>query len=290
VDQDRVYAYWGTPEAVMVLALDHKGNEIWRRNLGPFKSQHGSGTSPIIFRDLLVLNNDQDGPSFLIALDAKTGATRWHVDRRPDRAAYGTPFVHQTEEGKPELVFASSSHGLTGIDPLKGEVNWEVTNAFPFRVVSSPVLAGDLVIGTCGEGGTGRRLVAVRPGSKTQTAQLAYEIKNSIPYVPTPLVKDGLLFLWGDNGLVACHRAATGERVWQHKISDSFYASPVWAEGRLYGVSKTGVVYVMAAGEKPELISKIPLGEPTIATPAIANGAIYFRTETHLFCLGAGQP
>ncbi len=286
VDSERVYVYWTTPEEVTLLALDHQGREAWRRNLGPFKSQHGSGTSPIVFNDLVILNNDQEGPSFLTALDAKTGATRWQLNRRTDRAAYSTPCVRQTDDGTAELVFTSSGHGISGLSPLTGKVNWELTNALPFRVVSSPVLADGLIIGTCGEGGVGRRLVAVRPGSAKRSPQLVYEMKTAIPYVPTPLAKDGLLFLWGDNGLVGCHRADTGERIWQEKISDAFYCSPVCANGRLYAVSKKGVVYVLAAAERYELLASIPLGEPSFATPAIADGVLYLRTSSHLFALG----
>jgi len=287
LDARRVYLYWTTPEEVAVLALDHQGKDVWRRNLGPFKSQHGSGTSLIVVGDLVLVNNDQEGPSFLAALDAASGKTRWEVKRRTDRAAYSTPCIRQADGNNAEVIFTSSAHGVTGLDLRTGRLNWELTNAFPFRVVSSPVLADGLVIGTCGEGGVGRGLVAARPGSPTRLPQVVYEFKRSIPYVPTPLAKDGLLFLWCDNGLVVCHRAATGERLGQVKLPDSFYSSPVWAGGRLYGVSKKGVVYVMAAAEKPELISTIPLGEPSFATPAIADGALYFRTESHLFCLEA---
>jgi len=290
LDAQRVYLYWTTPEEVTVLALDHNGKDVWKRNLGPFKSQHGSGTSLIVVNDLVLVNNDQEGPSFLAALDAGSGSTRWEVKRRTDRAAYSTPCIRQTGENGTEVIFTSSAHGITGLDLRTGHVNWQLTNAFPFRVVSSPVLSEGLVIGTCGEGGVGRGLVAVRPGSPKSPAQLVYEFKNSIPYVPTPLAKDGLLFLWGDSGLVVCHRAGTGERLGQHKLSDSFYSSPVWAAGRLYGVSKKGIVYIMAAAEKPELISSVALGEPSFATPAIANGAIYFRTESHLFCFGKFRP
>lgn len=285
LDAKHIYLYWTTLDEVTVLALNHSGKNVWQRNLGPFKSQHGSGTSLIVVDDLVLVNNDQDGPSFLVALDAASGVTRWELKRRPDRVAYSTPCLRSTSDGRPEAIFTSSAHGVTGVDLRSGKVNWELTNAFPFRVVSSPVLADDLVIGTCGEGGTGRRLVAVRPGSPAHAAELAYEFKSLIPYVPTPVVKDGLLFLWGDNGLVVCHRAATGERLWQHKISDSFYSSPIWVGGRLYGVSRKGVVYVLAAGEKPELLSSIPLGAPSFATPAIAKGALYFRTDSHLLCL-----
>ena len=147
VDSQRLYVYWTTSEEVTVLALDHSGQQVWRRNLGPFKSQHGSGTSPIVFQDLVIVNNDQEGPSSLLALEAKTGATRWQVMRRRDRAAYSTPLVRETESGKPELIFTSSGHGVTGLDPLTGALNWELTNAFPFRVVGSPVLADGLIVG-----------------------------------------------------------------------------------------------------------------------------------------------
>ena len=127
----------------------------------------------------------------------------------------------------------------------------------------------------------------MRPPAGDRRAEMAYEMKNSIPYVPTPLSISGLLFLWGDNGLVVCCRADTGERLWQRKISDSFYSSPVLAAGRLYCVSKSGNVYVLAAGEKDELIATVPLGEPSFATPAIAEEALFFRSESHLFCLPA---
>lgn len=285
-DDQRVYVYWTTPDEAILMALDHSGKEIWKRTLGPFASQHGSGTSPVVYGDLVVVGNDQDGGSFLLAVDAKTGETRWQTERRADRAAYSTPGVLAREGGMEELIFTSTSHGVTGLNPRTGKVNWELTNAFPLRVVGSPVVAAGLIVGTCGEGGTGKRLVAVRPGSATQPPQLVYEMKTFIPYVPTPLAKDGLLFLWGDNGLVACLRAATGERVWQEKVPDSFFGSPVWVDGRLYCISKTGVVYVVAATEKYALLANVPLGEPSFSTPAVANGVMYLRTASQLFALG----
>jgi outer membrane protein assembly factor BamB len=289
VDAHRVYLYWTTPDEVTLLALDHEGKDCWQRNLGPFKSQHGSGTSPIVFEDLVVLGNDQDGPSFLIAVDAKTGATRWQLNRRSDRVAYSTPCLRQTEAGKPELVFTSSSQGMSGVDPRTGTLNWELTNAFPYRVVGSPIVADGFIIATCGEGGIGKRLVAVHPGSPQEPPRLVYEMKSNLPYVPTPLAVGGLLFLWGDNGLVSCHRPATGERLWQERIRDSFYSSPVCADGHLYCPSKQGVVYVLAAADQLRLISSVPLGEPGFATPAIADGVLYLRTQSHLFALGSRE-
>jgi len=288
VDDQRVFVYWTTPGEIAVLALDHTGRQLWRRNLGPFKSQHGSGTSPMLVGDLLVVGNDQEGPSSLFGLEAATGATRWEVKRRTDRVAYSTPLLRPTGSGV-ELVFTSSAHGMTGIDPASGRVNWELTNAFPFRVVGSPILSDDLIVGSCGEGGVGRRLVAVRPPAAGPPARTVYEFKNNLPYVPTPLAQDGLLFLWSDSGQVACHRLGSGELVWREKLSDSFYGSPVWAEKRLYGVSKNGVVYVLSATEKYELIAALPLGEPSFATPAIAHNALFLRTASQLICIGGRE-
>lgn len=285
VDRERVYFYWTTVDEVTVLATDHAGKEIWRRNLGPYKSQHGSGTSPIVFQDLVIVNNDQEGPSSLLALDAKTGATKWKVDRQTNVASYSTPFVRETEAGKLELIFTSSAHGVTGVDPQTGHTNWELKDAFPQRVVGSSVLADGLIVGACGTGGVGRRLVGVRPPTGGRGPELAYDLKKDIPYVPSPVYRSGLVFFIGDNGLIACHRAATGERVWQRKISDRFYSSPICVGDRLYCVSRTGVVYVLAATEKDELFGSVQLGEPAFATPAVAGGAMYFRSASHMFCL-----
>ena len=215
VDAQRLYVKWTSTEEVTVAALDHAGKEVWRRALGPFDSEHGGANSPILCGDLVVVANDQRGKSSLVALDRATGATRWQLARRSAKTAYSTPIVYRPEGAPPELVFTSMSHGVTSVDPTTGKVNWEVPDVFRLRVVASPVVAAGLIVGTCQVGGTGRRLVAVRPGSKARGAPptLAYELKKRLPGVPAPLAKDGLLFLWTVRGEVSCLRAATGEPV-----------------------------------------------------------------------------
>jgi len=104
--------------------------------------------------------------------------------------------------------------------------------------------------------------------------------------VPTPLVKDGWLFLWCDDGVVSCLRVATGEVLWRERVEGEYYASPVWVDGSLYNVSKTGEVIVLAAGDMFEVRHRIPLGEPSYATPAVAGGVMYLRTRAQLFSLG----
>jgi hypothetical protein len=104
--------------------------------------------------------------------------------------------------------------------------------------------------------------------------------------VPTPLVKDGRLFLWGDDGVVSCLRVATGETVWRERVEGEFYASPIWVGGHLYNISREGEVVVLAAGDRFEVVHRIPLGEPSYATPAVAGGVMYLRTRSHLYSLG----
>jgi outer membrane protein assembly factor BamB len=304
VDADGVVVTWSTPEAIILLALDLEGRELWRRDLGPLISIQGSGSSPILHQDLVVLANDQedverspgrnkDGPnpagrSFLIAVDRKTGKTRWQTDTKTFLAGYSTPCVYQAAGGPAELIFSNTAHGIMGVDPATGKVNWEFGQPFLDRAVISPVVAPGLVMAGHGAGLRGLRCIAVRPGSSGQAAPptLAYAVTKAIPMVPTPLVKDGRLYLWTDDGVVSCLRVSTGDVVWRERVGGGYYASPVWVNARLYNVSKTGEVVVLAAGDKFQVLSRQPLGESSYATPAVAGGVMYLRTISHLFSLG----
>ena len=298
-DADGVVVSWATPEEVVLLALDNDGKEQWRRSLGPFVAAHGSGSSPIITGDVVVLSDDQDdlsakpeakskavGKSFVVAVDRKTGKTRWQLERNSNQASYATPCVRALDDGRSELIVNSTAHGITGVDLATGKIDWELGGLFVKRCVGSPVWGEGLVVADEGSGGVGAHLVAVKPGPPPA---LAYELQKPLPYVPTPLIKDGKLFLWGDNGAVACLRAATGELVWRDKVDATFYSSPVWVNHRLYGVSKAGDVFVLGTGDTFELLARVPLGEKSFATPAIAGGVMYLRTYSQLFSLGTGR-
>jgi len=300
VDAERVYLTWSTPKEVTLLALDHAGGEVWRRNLGAFVSLQGSGTSPIVVGDLVVLANDQDdmkvygfvpstevGKSFLIAVDRKTGKTRWQIPRRTVLAAYSTPCVRRRSDGSSELIFTATAHGVTGVDAAAGKVNWELPGIFRDRIAGSPIIAGGLIIASYGHGNFGSQLVAVRPGSKTGgRAKVVWRMKKKVPLVPTPLAAGGRLFCWTDQGTVTCLSAATGKQIWRQHVGSGFYSSPVCVNGRLYCASKKGVVFVIAAADKFQLLAKVSLGERCYATPAVADGVMYLRTDTRLFSLG----
>lgn len=298
VDQDGVVVVWSTPDQVLMIALDLDGEEQWRSDLGPFKGLHGSASSPIIADGLVLLANDQmdpnrffstsrgPGKSFLIALDRKTGETHWKIDRETELTGYATPCIRRIGD-RTEAIFTSTAHGITAVDLQSGEISWEIDQLWDDRTVSSPQLYGDLVFGSFGQGLSGQRFVAVRPKKPGSTkGELVYDITKSVPLVPSFVVKDDLLFLWTDSGVVTCLDAATGNVHWRERVGGDFYTSPIWIEGRLYGISKRGEVIVLAASQEFAELTRVELGEKTFATPAIANGVMYLRTQTRLLSLG----
>jgi len=305
VDTDGVVVVWSMPKQLFMLALDLEGKELWRRDLGPYVGIHGSASSPIIADGLVILANDQMDPkvmkrflprdasmvpekSFLIAVDRMTGKTRWKIDRRTVLAGYSTPCVRQTGGDGPELVFSGTAHGMTGVDLATGKINWEIKGILNSRVVGSPQLYQDLVFGSYGSGLSAQRLVAVRAPRKggVKKPKVAYNVSQSPPLVPSCLIKDDLLFLWTDSGIVSCLDAATGKRHWRERVGGNYYCSPVWIDGRLYCTSKEGDVVVVAADKTFKLLAKNPLGEKSFAIPAVAHGVMYQRTQTKLFSLG----
>jgi outer membrane protein assembly factor BamB len=285
-DAERIYAVIPSPASVLAVALDHSGKEVWRRDLGPFKAQHGYGTSPIVFEGLVILANEGDGESFVAALDARTGEVKWKAPRRTSEAAYGTPCIFD-DGGGPALLLSSHAHGIASIDARTGEALWDAP-LLDKRTVSSPVIARGLAVATCGSGGGGNYMVAVRPCRKVEgeASREAWRLTKSVPYVPTSLARDDLLFLWGDGGIVTCVEVPAGKVVWQERAGGNFSGSPVWAAGRLYAISDDGDAVVLAAGRKYEVLARNPLGEASRSTPAVAGGRLFLRTASHLSAVG----
>jgi len=291
LDKTRVFTTWATPEEYLVLALDQAtGRELWRRDLGPFKFVHGVGASPIVYRDLLIVPDDQErgGTSRLVALDTKTGAVRWQIPRKSSRTAYSTPCLLTSAGGPEQLIVASTPHGISSHNPLTGNEYWEIELDPKQRVVASPVIAAGLIVASAGSGGRGKRQIAVRPGNPKTGAPptLAYELKGGLPYVPTPLAANGLLFTWGDQGLVKCVDAATGKLYWQHRLGAAFYGSPVRVGNRLYCASRGGEMFVLAVAKEFRQLARFELGESSFSTPAVAHGMMVIRTRSHLFAVG----
>lgn len=291
VDSGGVYWLWATTEQLRVEAFTHDGQQLWHADLGPYASEHGFGSSAAVWRDLLVVPIEHDGPSAIVALDTKTGRERWRLPRDTARTAYSTPLVVERNGEPPQLVLASMAHGLTGVDPATGRVLWE-RKCFPKRTVSSPMMAGTLVICTCGEGGGDNSLVAVRPpaaaveGAGPLEPEIAYRLdRSSAPYVPTPVVSGDRLYLWGDKGVVTCVNAADGEVLWRGRVGGNFSASPIVVGGTVLNVSADGEVVVIADAAEFEILGRSPLGEGCRSTPAVGAGKVFFRSVGRLHAL-----
>jgi outer membrane protein assembly factor BamB len=295
VDADHIYTLWPTPKETILIALDHNGGQIWKRTFEGVYCQHGAGGSPVVFNDIVVFtheheNSTKDTPSSWIAVDRKTGRTRWELKRQTGpKTSYSTPCIYSPHIDLPQLIFTSNSHGITSVDPGNGTIIWQAESVFPARVVSSPVIADQLLIGSCGDGSRGKCLVAVRPGSKDEYFRpvQAYTIgSGTAPYVPTSVANEGLLFTFHDSGYVSCLRSETGEQLWREKPAGKFFGSPVWVNGILYCITTEGDVVVVRAATTYELLAVNSLGERSHATPAVADGRIYFRTFSNLVSVG----
>ena len=289
VDAGRVYHAWGTPQQLTVIAFTHDGRQVWKAELGKVKGGHGFGASPIIYKDLVLLNNDQDGKSSLIALNRKDGSVRWSVPRKSKRLTYSTPCIYRNAKGEDEIIFTNWQHGITSVDPETGKVLWE-NDVFGKpaneRAIGSPVLAGDLVIGTCGFVTKLKHVVALRPVPGKKEAEEVWRIERSVPHIPTPLVANDWIYLWNDQGILTCADHQTGKPLWDERLGGEGYSSAVCAGDRIFRVSRRGVVTVIPANGKFETLGTYDLGESCFATPAVSDGVMYIRTEKHLFAVG----
>jgi outer membrane protein assembly factor BamB len=295
VDADHVYVAWSDPQKTILKALNHAGNDVWEIDMGPWVSQHGFGCSPMLVDDLVVIMKSQEdnkrndgqtpGESFVLAVDRKTGKERWKLPRgtASNTASYSTPCIRELPGGKKEIVCCTTTEGIFAIDPQTGKENW-ATPIFTLRPVSSPLLFGDLVFGSCGSGGGGNYVTAIKAGAKSEEV---WRVKEQAPYVPTPVAYKDALFLWFENGIVTCVDAATGKQHWQQRIGGKFWGSPIRVADKIYCIGEGGDVMVIAADTKAyKLLGKMPLGDVSHSTPAVSGGRMYLRTGSKLFSLG----
>jgi outer membrane protein assembly factor BamB len=296
--------FWNGKEIIMA-AYDFRGDKLWDRNLGEFVSQHGAGASPILYKDLLIFSVDMDafrdgekmtGPvanaSILYALNKKTGETVWEQPREAIRACYSMPFLFEKPGTTPELIVTSTS-AITSYDPETGKSNWNWTWSFPIkplRTIAATTYCDGLFLACSGDGDGDRYAVAVGLNGKSEAARpkLVWSSTKDFPYVTCPLTRGEYVYFANDLGRAGCFVAKTGKKVWFETVPDAkFYASPIMIDGKIYAASERGDVFVFAADPKEyQQLARNSLGETIRATPAVANGALYIRTEKHLYCIG----
>lgn len=282
-DGTRVYAWFGTGQLV---ALDMDGRLVWQRHLGkeigPFEINWGHSSSPTVFGDTLILLCDHQPASYLLAIDSRTGLDRWKVDRGSGRQSYSTPFVVTTPAG-PELV-VNSNQRVDVYDPRTGAFLWHVGGPNQFPIPSPAYRDGVLFVSRGYRSGP---YMAVRAGGRgdVNESHVVWQTPTGAPYISSLVEVNGLIFMASDVGAVTVLDAATGERVWQQRVNGIFSASPVTGDGKVYFVSETGEVVVIRASRQPEVLARNDIGERLIASPAIAGGHLFLRSDDRLFAI-----
>jgi outer membrane protein assembly factor BamB len=294
VDEQHVYAAWGTPDELILVAITHDGAIAWQSaGLGGVVGGHGFGASPIVYKDLVVITreNEPEGDSSLIALDRLTGKVAWQIPRPGGRMNFSTPCLYRNPAtGADELIFVSWPIGVTSVDPADGKQLWEI-EAFQTekgeRAVASPLVAGDLLLTNCAFTNGPKHLVALRATGPGRV-EVAWRVDdNSVPHLPSLAAADGLVFALNDAGICITYNLTDGEKLGQRRIGGNFFGSPVCVDGKVYAVDVDGVVVCLKASPDCEELGRTPLNDLCRSTPAVAGGKLFVRTESHLVCLPA---
>lgn len=288
VDASQVYMIWYGREKTILQALGHDGALQWQAAFGGIEAQHGGGSSLLLTEQHVIFTREQEEDSSLksswIAVDKKTGKVAWELERESAaRNSFSTPVQVQLADTTSLIIFTSEAHGFTAVDPGSGKVVWERKSLLSHRVVASPVYGNQRIV-ACRKGETVVLEVDERYYPVADTA--LYRLPpNLSPYVPTPIVVGDLLYLFMDNGSVACLELASGELLWKERPAGPIYGSPICVGGILYCVTKAGKVILIRAKPGYELLGIYELGDESFSTPVMSNSGMVFRTFTSLIMI-----
>jgi len=280
-----VYVHFGH---MGTAALDLAGKVLWRQTGLTYSPVHGNGASPALVGDLLVFSCDGKAEPFLAALDTKTGAVRWKTPRQTtakSKFSFATPLAIEVD-GVTQIISPASGF-VGGYDPKDGRELWRVRYGEGYSVIPRPVYAhGLLFVSSCFNRPV---LYAINPRGAQGDAtagHIVWSNPKGAPNTPSTVVVGDELYEVSDGGIATCFDARTGVVHWTERLGGDFSASPVHAEGRLYFQNEAGVGFVLKAGKTFELLAKNDLGERTLASPAVTDGALFLRSKGHLWRIG----
>jgi outer membrane protein assembly factor BamB len=293
-----VVAFFGSQG---LYAYSLSGDLLWKRDLGRFdvgaydapEFEWGTASSPIIHKNRVIVQCDQQKGSFLTALDSKSGATVWKTER-DELPSWGTPTIFPGKT-RVELV-TNGSNFIRGYDPATGKELWRLGGSSKITA-PTPVASNDLIIVA-----SGRRpeapIFAIRAGAngditltsgESRSRSVAWSKGQRGPYMPTPLIYGGYVYILGNNGIFDCYALADGREVYRQRIPDAgsgFSASPVASDGKIYLSGEDGEILVVKAGPKFEILARNDMAEPVMGTPAISGGLLIVRSQHHVWAIG----
>lgn len=295
VDGKRLIAQFGSEG---LYAFDMEGKQLWKKDFGVLHSGYfaypesswGFASSPILYQDKLVIQADVLKGSFLAVFDAQSGKELWKVER-DDVPTWSTPTI--IDDGKTVQVAVNGFKHVGGYDFKTGEKLWWTKGGGDVPV-PTPIEANGLIFFSSAHG-PASPVLAIKtsargdinmPEGQTQSDHVAWSFRKGGSYMQTPLVYGDLLYVCKDAGILTTYRVSTGEQVYQQRLASGgqtgFTASGVAADGKLYYTAETGEVFIVKAGPTYEAAGKGDLGEPSLASPAVSEGVLYFRGKDHL--------
>ncbi len=282
-DGERIYVSFG---ARGILALDMAGKIVWHRDLGPMDAYHGTAGSPLLYKDRIILYQDQSSGSFIAAFDTKTGRPLWKTNRDAS-VGWGTPIAVRV--GTHDEIIVNSSQRVMAYHPDTGVELWSCGGT-TYEVIPTPVVGYGMIF--CSSGRAGPTL-AIRPGGKGDVTRthLAWTSPRGSPFVPSPVLYGEYLYMVNDMAsIVTTFEATTGKVMWQGRLGvaqrEGFSASPVAVDGKVFFTNDEGETFVLKAGPIFELLHVNRFNESTLATPALVDGRWYFRTDRNLIAIG----
>jgi outer membrane protein assembly factor BamB len=288
IEEGRIYVHFGSAGTACLDTAT--GKKLWERRDFPCDHWRGPASSPILWRDRLFVHFDGHDVQYVVALDKNTGQTLWKQDRsfeygRLDgdlKKAYGTPSVIEVD-GRPQLV-SPAAFGTIAYNPLTGEEIWKVVHA-GMNVAARPLYHSGRFILCTGDGGL--RLLAVRSGGSADVTgtHIEWRTAKNVPSRSSPILVADRLYMVHESGIVSRLDARTGETVRQERLAGKFWASPIYAEGRLYFCSEEGVTHVVDVSRGWKVLAANRLAGGFMASPAAADKALILRTRSHLYCI-----
>jgi outer membrane protein assembly factor BamB len=281
VEGARLYVHYGHQGTA---CLDLTGKILWRNTELIYAPVHGNGGSPALVDDLLVFSCDGERDPFIVALDKASGKVRWKVNRDTDatkKFSFSTPLVIEVN-GRKQLI-SQASGAVIAYDPKDGRELWRVRYGLGYSLVPRPVFGHGLIFTATGFDRP--TVIAIRPdgsGDVTDT-HVVWTLPKGAPNTPSLLLVGDELYVVADSGMATCLDAKTGTVHWHERLGGGFSASPVYAEGKIYFQNEEGVGYVVKASREFQQLAANPLGERSLASYAIGEGALFIRTASHLF-------
>ncbi|MFO0975325.1 MAG: PQQ-binding-like beta-propeller repeat protein [Planctomycetaceae bacterium] len=275
-DGERVFAFFSSND-LLCLSLD--GKLLWFRGLGsefPNASNSlGMSSSPIVIGSTVVVQVESDAESFACGVDTISGETKWQIER-PRAANWTSPTMLPAMGDQPALALLQSSKGITAVDAETGKIVWNFEKGAS-TIPSATVDQGTVLIPSNG-------LTVIKPGGTA--FEEVWNAGNLGPSTPSPVVVNGMALVVNNSGVLNAGKAASGERLWQLRLRGPFSSTPIVANGYVYLFNEAGVAFVVKpTEEKGEIVSELDLGETILCSPGAANGALYVRSDKHLFKL-----